>query len=57
MPQKKNPDGAELIRGKAGRVYGNLFGLFTVMKGLPLAYNKDMQVPTDYGGYDSDFKS
>ena len=43
MPQKKNPDGAELIRGKAGRVYGNLFGLFTVMKGLPLAYNKDMQ--------------
>ena len=43
MPQKKNPDGAELIRGKTGRVYGNLMGLLTVMKGLPLAYNKDMQ--------------
>ena len=43
MPQKKNPDGAELIRGKTGRVYGNLFALFTVMKGIPLAYNKDMQ--------------
>lgn len=43
MPQKKNPDGAELIRGKTGRVYGNLISLFTVMKGLPLAYNKDMQ--------------
>ena len=43
MPQKKNPDGAELIRGKTGRVYGNLIGLLTVMKGLPLAYNKDMQ--------------
>ena len=42
MPQKKNPDGAELIRGKTGRVYGNLFALFTVMKGIPLAYNKDM---------------
>ncbi|MGP3609000.1 argininosuccinate lyase [Anoxybacteroides rupiense] len=43
MPQKKNPDMAELIRGKVGRVYGNLFGLLTVMKGTPLAYNKDMQ--------------
>ena len=43
MPQKKNPDGAELIRGKTGRVYGNLISLLTVMKGLPLAYNKDMQ--------------
>ena len=52
MPQKKNPDGAELIRGKAGRVYGNLFGLFTVMKGLPLAYNKDMQEDKE-GFFDS----
>jgi argininosuccinate lyase len=43
MPQKKNPDMAELIRGKTGRVYGNLMGLLTVMKSLPLAYNKDMQ--------------
>ncbi len=43
MPQKKNPDMAELIRGKTGRVYGSLLGLLTVMKGLPLAYNKDMQ--------------
>ena len=43
MPQKKNPDVAELIRGKTGRVYGHLMGLLTVMKGLPLAYNKDMQ--------------
>ena len=43
MPQKKNPDMAELIRGKTGRVYGNLLGLLTTMKGLPLAYNKDMQ--------------
>ncbi len=43
MPQKKNPDMAELIRGKTGRVYGNLFSLLTIMKGLPLAYNKDMQ--------------
>jgi len=43
MPQKKNPDVAELVRGKAGRVYGDLMGLLTVMKGLPLAYNKDMQ--------------
>ncbi|MFD3445307.1 argininosuccinate lyase [Microbacteriaceae bacterium 4G12] len=43
MPQKKNPDMAELIRGKTGRVYGSLFSLLTVMKGLPLAYNKDLQ--------------
>ena len=43
MPQKKNPDMAELIRGKCGRVYGHLIGLLTTMKGLPLAYNKDMQ--------------
>ena len=43
MPQKKNPDVAELIRGKTGRVYGNLMAMLTIMKGLPLAYNKDMQ--------------
>lgn len=43
MPQKKNPDVAELIRGKTGRIYGNLMSLLTTMKGLPLAYNKDMQ--------------
>ncbi|MCD7113317.1 argininosuccinate lyase [Limosilactobacillus agrestis] len=43
MPPKKNPDMAELIRGKVGRVYGDLFSLLTIMKGLPLAYNKDMQ--------------
>ena len=43
MPQKKNPDMAELIRGKTGRVYGHLMGMLTMMKGLPLAYNKDMQ--------------
>ena len=43
MPQKKNPDLAELARGKTGRVYGSLFAILTVMKGLPLAYNKDMQ--------------
>ena len=43
MPQKKNPDVAELVRGKTGRVYGDLMGLLTTMKGLPLAYNKDMQ--------------
>ncbi len=43
MPQKKNPDFAELIRGKTGRVYGDLMGLLTTLKGLPLAYNKDMQ--------------
>ncbi|SJZ69586.1 argininosuccinate lyase [Pilibacter termitis] len=43
MPQKKNPDMAELVRGKTGRIYGNLFGLLTTMKSLPLAYNKDLQ--------------
>lgn len=43
MPQKKNPDVAELVRGKTGRVYGNLIGMLTTLKGLPLAYNKDMQ--------------
>ncbi|SFV01910.1 argininosuccinate lyase [Alicyclobacillus macrosporangiidus] len=43
MPQKKNPDVPELVRGKTGRVYGHLLGLLTVMKGLPLAYNKDLQ--------------
>ncbi|MDR0249266.1 MAG: argininosuccinate lyase [Oscillospiraceae bacterium] len=43
MPQKKNPDIAELVRGKTGRVYGSLFALLTVVKGLPLAYNKDLQ--------------
>ncbi|MBR2569390.1 MAG: argininosuccinate lyase [Paenibacillus sp.] len=43
MPQKKNPDVAELVRGKTGRVYGNLVGMLTVLKSLPLAYNKDMQ--------------
>jgi argininosuccinate lyase len=43
MPQKKNPDVVELIRGKAGRVYGNLFSLLTIMKGLPLSYNRDLQ--------------
>ncbi len=43
MPQKKNPDVLELIRGKCGRVYGNLFSLLTLMKGLPLSYNRDMQ--------------
>ena len=43
MPQKKNPDMAELVRGKTGRVYGDLFALLTSLKGIPLAYNKDMQ--------------
>ncbi|MCM3398516.1 argininosuccinate lyase [Oceanobacillus profundus] len=43
MPQKKNPDVAELVRGKTGRVYGHLMGMLTTLKGLPLAYNKDMQ--------------
>ena len=43
MPQKKNPDMAELVRGKTGRVYGDMISLFTTLKGLPLAYNKDMQ--------------
>lgn len=52
MPQKKNPDVPELLRGKTGRVYGNLMGLFTVMKGLPLAYNKDTQEDKE-GVFDS----
>ena len=52
MPQKKNPDVAELIRGKTGRVNGNLVALLTVMKGLPLAYNKDMQEDKE-GVFDS----
>jgi argininosuccinate lyase len=52
MPQKKNPDVAELVRGKTGRVYGDLMGLLTVMKGLPLAYNKDMQEDKE-GGFDA----
>ena len=43
MPQKKNPDVAELVRGKSGRVFGSLIGLLTIMKGLPLAYNRDLQ--------------
>ena len=43
MPQKKNPDIAELVRGKTGRVYGALMSILTTMKGIPLAYNKDMQ--------------
>lgn len=48
MPQKKNPDIAELIRGKTGRVYGSLISLLTTMKGLPLAYNKDMQEDKEF---------
>ncbi len=52
MPQKKNPDAAELLRGKSGRVYGNLMSLLTVMKGLPLAYNKDTQEDKE-GVFDS----
>ena len=43
MPQKRNPDFAEIARGKTGRVYGNLMGLLTLLKGLPLTYNRDMQ--------------
>jgi argininosuccinate lyase len=52
MPQKKNPDVAELLRGKTGRVYGNMLSLLTVMKGLPLAYNKDTQEDKE-GVFDS----
>ncbi|BCD59957.1 MULTISPECIES: argininosuccinate lyase [unclassified Nitratiruptor] len=52
MPQKKNPDVPELLRGKTGRAYGNLMALLTVMKGLPLAYNKDMQEDKE-GVFDS----
>ena len=43
MPQKRNPDLAELARGRTGRVYGHLMGMLTVIKGLPLAYNRDLQ--------------
>ena len=55
MPQKKNPDACELTRGKTGRVYGDLMALLTVMKGLPLAYNKDMQEDKEafFDGYDT----
>ncbi len=52
MPQKKNPDVAELIRGKTGRIYGHLIGMLTTLKGLPLAYNKDMQEDKE-GMFDS----
>lgn len=52
MPQKKNPDVAELVRGKTGRIYGNLIGMLTTLKGLPLAYNKDMQEDKE-GMFDS----
>lgn len=59
MPQKKNPDAAELIRGKTGRVYGDLMGLLTTMKGIPLAYNKDMQEDKErfFDGLDTVIKS
>ena len=52
MPQKRNPDAAELVRGKSGRVIGALMGLLTVMKGLPLAYSKDMQEDKE-GAFDA----
>ena len=48
MPQKKNPDIAELVRGKTGRVYGALISMLTTMKGIPLAYNKDMQEDKEF---------
>jgi len=48
MPQKKNPDSLELIRGKTGRIYGNLFSMLTVLKGLPLSYFKDLQDDKNY---------
>ena len=55
MPQKRNPDAAELVRGKAGRVFGALIGLMTVMKGLPLTYSKDMQEDKEavFGAFDT----
>ena len=55
MPQKRNPDAAELVRGKSGRVFGALFGLLTVMKGLPLTYSKDMQEDKEavFGTFDT----
>ena len=49
MPQKKNPDAAELVRAKTGRINGSLIALLTVMKGLPLAYSKDMQEDKEAG--------
>ena len=52
MPQKRNPDAAELVRGKTGRIFGALLGLLTVMKGLPLAYSKDMQEDKE-GAFDA----
>ena len=52
MPQKRNPDAAELVRGKTGRIVGALVGLLTVMKGLPLAYSKDMQEDKE-GAFDA----
>ena len=48
MPQKKNPDVAELVRGKTGRIFGNLMGMLTVLKGLPIAYNKDLQEDKEF---------
>ena len=58
MPQKKNPDFAELIRGRTGRVYGNLIALLTMMKGLPLSYNRDMQEDKQslFDAYDTAFE-
>jgi argininosuccinate lyase len=55
MPQKKNPDSMELVRGKAGRVFGDLLGMLTTLKGLPLAYNKDMQEDKEavFDGFDT----
>jgi argininosuccinate lyase len=55
MPQKRNPDAAELVRGKSGRVFGTLFGMLTVMKGLPLTYSKDMQEDKEavFGTFDT----
>ena len=53
MPQKRNPDFAELARGKSGRIFGNLFSLLTVLKGLPLTYNRDLQEDKE-GFFDSD---
>lgn len=59
MPQKKNPDFAELIRGRTGKVYGNLIALLTMMKGLPLSYNRDMQEDKEslFDAYDTVFSS
>jgi len=59
MPQKKNPDSMELVRGKAGRVFGDLIGMLTTLKGLPLAYNKDMQEDKEavFDAFDTTFAS